>query len=212
MMKMKLAKAGHCTTGLSPAELFLKQHVRIRLDLLRPTVESKVLQKQADQKNTHDNHSKSCSFNVGQSVLARNLRGEPKWVLECVVEQTDPVSYKIQVGDIIWRRHTDHLLDLKSSSLPTESDVKVPNSENVTVGTRPPKVPLPTTPGSITSQGVELSNQSVELSNQCAELFNQSVEPSNQSVELSCPPTVPDLRRSSRSRKQPDRLIEHPNI
>ena len=218
-LQMKLAKfllsyrsTPHCTTGVSPAELFLKRPVRTRLDLLRPTVESKVLQKQADQKNTHDNHSKSHSFNVGQSVLARNLRGEPKWVLRCVVEQTGPVSYKIQVGDIIWRRHTDQLLDLKSSPLPTESGVVVPNSENVTVGTRPPEVPLPTTPGSITSQSVELSNQSVEPSNQSVELSNQSVEPSNQSVELSCPPTVPDLRRSSRSRKQPDRLIEHPNI
>ena len=144
------------------------------------------------------------------------------------------------MGDIIWRRHTDQLLDLKSSPLPTESGVVVPNSENVTVGTRPPEVPLPTTPGSITSQSVELSNQSVEPSNQSVKLSNQSVEPSNQSVKLSnqsvepsnqsvklsnqsvepsnqsvklsCLPTVPDLRRSSRSRKQPDRLIEHPNI
>ena len=38
-------KAPHNTTGLSPAELFLK---RPRLDLLRPSVERKLLQNQAN--------------------------------------------------------------------------------------------------------------------------------------------------------------------
>ena len=43
-------------------------------------------------------------------MLVRNLRGEPKWLAGVVLERTEPVSYRVQVGDQIWRRHTDQLL------------------------------------------------------------------------------------------------------
>lgn len=69
------------------------------------------------------------------------------------------MSYKIQVRDNIWRHHADQLLDLKSPLL-AESDATVPDLENVTIGTRPPEVPLLTTPAKSTSQSVESASQS----------------------------------------------------
>ena len=42
------------------------------------------------------------SFECLQSVLVRNLRGEPKWLPGHIVEQTGPVSYRVQVGDYLW--------------------------------------------------------------------------------------------------------------
>jgi len=77
----------HSTTGVSSAELFLKRPLRTRFDMLRPSVESQVLQKQYDQKISHDNHSKYCMFTVGQNVLPRNLRGKSKWLPGHTVEQ-----------------------------------------------------------------------------------------------------------------------------
>lgn len=43
-------------------------------------------------------------------MLARNLREGSKWVTGTVVARTGPVSYRVQVGDQVWRRHTDQLL------------------------------------------------------------------------------------------------------
>ena len=101
----------NATTGVSPAELFLKRSLRTRLDLMRPSLRSRVEAQQALQKNQHDRHTKDRLFDVGQSVLARNLRAGPKWIPGVMVEKTGPVSYKVQVSDQIWRRHCDQLLD-----------------------------------------------------------------------------------------------------
>ena len=63
----------HATVGLSPAELFMKRALRMRLDLLKPSLQSRVRAKQADQKSRHDAHSRDRLFDIGQSVLVRNL-------------------------------------------------------------------------------------------------------------------------------------------
>ena len=99
------------TTGVSQADLFLKRPLRTRLDRLRPSLRSQVVSKQADQKQLHDAHSRSRLFEIGQSVLVQNLRDGPKWLSGVIVEQTGPVSYRVQVSDQIWRRHADQLLD-----------------------------------------------------------------------------------------------------
>ena len=69
------------------------------------------MSKQADQKQLHDTHSRSRLFEVGQAVLVRNLRDGPKWLSGVIVEQTGPVSYRVQASDQIWQHHADQLLD-----------------------------------------------------------------------------------------------------
>ena len=66
------------TTGVSPAQLFMKRSLCTRLDLLRPSIQKRVQERQADQKHYHDAHSKHCEFDIGQSVLVRNLRDGAK--------------------------------------------------------------------------------------------------------------------------------------
>ena len=46
----------HATTGVAPAELFLKQQVHTRLNLLKPSVEDHGHDKQVEQKQYHDKH------------------------------------------------------------------------------------------------------------------------------------------------------------
>ena len=103
-------------------------------------MKSQVLQKQSDQKSSYDSHSKFHTFAIGQNVLARNLWGEPTWLPGHVVEQTGPVSYRVQVADYLWWRHVDQLLDSKFSE-----QQQVPDSSNITVfaTTKPPKIPVP---------------------------------------------------------------------
>jgi len=166
----------HSTTGVSPAELFLKRPLRTRFDLLKPSnsVESHVMSKQSDQKSFHDNHSKFRMFTNGQSVLVRNLRGEPKWLPGHIVEQTGPVSYRVQVGDYLWRRHVDQLLESKSSEQ-NSCDRSVSST-----ATRPPEIPVPS---SVTNNALSDTNNS-----------------------------EPEIRRSTRERRAPERLIEQSNI
>ena len=57
------------TTGVTPAELFLKRALRTRLDLLRPSLKDHVSQKQAQQSQQHNSHSKDRQFDIGQPVL-----------------------------------------------------------------------------------------------------------------------------------------------
>lgn len=85
------------TTGVSPAELFIRHPLKTRLDLLRPQLQSRVRDKQAQQKQRHDKHSRDHEFDVGETVMARNLREGPKWVPGTIIERTGPVSYRTQV-------------------------------------------------------------------------------------------------------------------
>ena len=70
----------HATTGETPSTLFFKREVRTRLDLLKPDVSARVLDKQAQQKETHDQHAKAREFMVGESVSAKNFRPGPDWL------------------------------------------------------------------------------------------------------------------------------------
>jgi len=87
----------HATTGVTPASLFLGCDLRIRLDLLKPDVGAQVRQQQGCQKKYHDLHSHSGEFAVGQSMWARNMREEPRWVPGTVVERLGHISYLIRV-------------------------------------------------------------------------------------------------------------------
>ena len=141
-LQQKLAKflltyrsTPNATTGVSPAELFLKHSLRTKLDLLRPSLRSQVESKQADQKYYHDLHSREREFEVGQTVSVRNLRGQPKWLEGTIIEKTGPVSYKVTVGDQVWRRHADQLLDREFDLTITE------DTDNVTTVPEPWSMP-----------------------------------------------------------------------
>ena len=103
----------NATTGVAPAELFLKRKLRTRLDLLRPTVEGHVHEEQQKQKKYHDRHSQSRSYHVGQAVLVRNLRDGAPWLVGCVVEVLGPANYEVEVNGQVWMRHADQLMAYK---------------------------------------------------------------------------------------------------
>ena len=100
----------NATTGVSPAELLFGRTLRTRLHLLRPDISTKVQEKQASQKQQHDKSAQERQLQVGQSVLVENSKSEPKWVLGTVLEKLGDISYRVQVGNQIWKRHIDQLL------------------------------------------------------------------------------------------------------
>ena len=96
-------------TARTPAELFLKRQLRTRLDLLNPCLRTKVAAKQAYGKNIRDRSAKQRQFKVGEEAFVQNFRGEPKWLAGTVVEKTGPVSYRVQVGELLWKRRVDQI-------------------------------------------------------------------------------------------------------
>ena len=70
----------HTTTGVSPAELFLKRQLRIHLSLVKPDQEKAVFRKQEKQKEQHNHGTKILrSFMPGETVAVRQFRGPDKW-------------------------------------------------------------------------------------------------------------------------------------
>ncbi|XP_051916747.1 uncharacterized protein K02A2.6-like [Hippocampus zosterae] len=99
------------TTGESPADLFLKRHVRTRLDFLKPSISDTVRRRQYQQKEEHDRQAADRQFDVDDPVYLRNTAGEhPKWIPGVVTQRTGPVSYHVQgETDQVYRRHGDQL-------------------------------------------------------------------------------------------------------
>ena len=110
-LKSKLARflfSYRTTPNSTTAELFFSRRLRTRLDLLRPDLGRKTASKQSEQKMQHDMHVKERNFEVGESVLVENFRGQPKWLKATVTEKTGPVSFGAMLeGGEICRRHID---------------------------------------------------------------------------------------------------------
>ena len=78
--------------------------------MLRLDVSTTVQDRQASQKQQHDKKSRERHFQVGQSVLVKNNRPDPNRVVGTVLEMLGDVSYRVQVGTQVWKRHVDQLL------------------------------------------------------------------------------------------------------
>lgn len=114
--------ATHVTTNLTPAMLFLGRPLRSRLDLLKPNLRRTVHDRQMKQSQ---GGGKTRELEVGESVLARNYRGDHKWTPAKVKERTGLLSYTVEIApDTTWRRHIDQL---RRSNVPLGSGpVSVP--------------------------------------------------------------------------------------
>lgn len=88
--------------------MFLKRHVRTRLDFLKPSISETVRRRQYQQKDEHDRQAAERQFDVDDPVYLRNTAGEcPKWIAGVVTYQTGPVSYRVQgeTTDQVYRHH-----------------------------------------------------------------------------------------------------------
>ena len=120
----------NATTGVSPAELLFGRTLRTRLNLLKPDISTKVQDKQASQKQHHDKKSRDRHFQVGQSVLVENNKPEPKWVVGTVVEKLGDISYRVQVGNQVWKRHVDQLLQTTITQANTDTNNDITDDLN----------------------------------------------------------------------------------
>ena len=118
-MKKKLTKfliayrnTPQSTTGESPAQLLLGRPLRIRLDLVKPNLNRKMVNQQHQQgiKAANEKGRQRRQLGVGDAVMSRDYRGDLKWCSGLIVKKTGPLMYEVKVAPgIIWRRHIDQL-------------------------------------------------------------------------------------------------------
>ncbi|KAL1255446.1 hypothetical protein QQF64_013507 [Cirrhinus molitorella] len=173
---MQYRTTPNCTTGQSPADVFLNRHVRTRLDFIYPDITVAVRRKQYLQKFYHDQRAVDRSFSEKDAVYLRNTTGKgSKWVPGVIVKQTGLVSYNVQGqdADVTFRRHGDQLRPRVVEDDPVKQ---------------------------MECLGPETPNET------CASVEkNQGVSETSQKDSNGDTGVAPGLRRSSRIRKPPKR-------
>ena len=132
-------------------------------------------------------------FDVGDNVLALNLREGQKWLEATVVGVSGTNIYEVHVPalQMVWRRHANQLL-----LIPRSYDINTPTSSAVAPNTALPKAP-DKPPDSLSAPDNVVSFKEL-ISSHCphSSISNDPVTISNDS----------NLRRSSRHVKPPSRL------
>lgn len=189
-------------TGLSPNEVVFKMKPRTRLSMLKPGSSPKLTVKDPDGSK---NFIKPKLYAVGEKVFVRNLgvNAVEKWKEGVVVKVLGTVTYLVKVADKILHVHAN---SLRKSYLLEESE----NVPDIVVSN--PELSLP---GVINSPALpvvrEVARRSEEVAppNLCGEaapcLGNQA-EPSVTCPSPSIPDQTPELRRSTRNIRRPQRL------
>ena len=76
----------------------MKRKLRSPLDLLFPTVQTRVQEKQVKQKAHHDGQKPLRQFTVNEKVYVKNFpMRKPKWMPGTVVKVMGPLSYEIEL-------------------------------------------------------------------------------------------------------------------
>lgn len=187
----------HTVTGVPPAEMLLGRRPKSHLDLLRPDVGARVVRSQDVQKERRDQHAKERLFHPGDCVYVKNFATGSPWLPGVIHRRTGPVSFVVDLSDGRQvRRHQDHL------RIRHDGGGKGPQcvSHKDSVNSSGDYVVVPVTP-----EHTELSHEGL------SELTN--VAPDGLSVQAAPPAPVPrsgdltpELRRSKRQHKPPERL------
>ena len=186
----------HATTKTSPANLMFKRDLRTTFDLLKPSAVKDTVRKQQEKQIMYRGQRvKERVFSSGESVLARNYRGELKWVPATVIAQTGPVSYTVQVADSVWRRHVDQLL--QTSPVSAERSFEDPNEALINSSVYPPV--QVNTPGTTVPVADVTGKETVTSS--AASVPEADSTPENTETDVST-----DRRYPTRERRSPVRL------
>lgn len=110
---LQYRKMPHITTGESPASLFLKRHIRTKIDLLIPNIGSKI-QNKNDAQRFRKNRMRY--FKINEKVAVRNYTPEAKWKMGTIIAKEGKLHYRVQVGPNIWRRHVDQIASMGTES------------------------------------------------------------------------------------------------
>ena len=107
------------TTGSTPAEILMGRRLQTRLDLLHPSLSGKMERKSKDPPQFSPR-----KFEIGDLVMVKDYRVQKEpWVKRVIQIKLSQITYRVQVGDLFWKRHVDQLQSLAGSAV---ADVNLP--------------------------------------------------------------------------------------
>ncbi|XP_054724307.1 uncharacterized protein K02A2.6-like [Uloborus diversus] len=192
---MNYRKAPNLTTLQSPAMLFLKREIRTRIDLVRPNLKQRV----EDRIRKDSYHFKDRSFEIGDRVAIRDYRSaNRRWKIGTVINKDGVLHYTIDVQGTLIRRHIDQMRavgsEVQSSPVIYEPYVAA-TSKDVN--------PEPRSVVNDFSKETEVSPTTPARPGTLVVSRNTiPTPPVNQDLDSH----QPELRRSTRIRKTPQRL------
>ena len=106
------------TTGESPAQLRWGRSLGSLSPLLRPDVATRLHLAQSRQKKQHDLHSRTRGVKLVDAVSVRNYSRRSKWVPGTIIQETVPLSARVELEDgMVVRRHHDQLISRTTEPL-----------------------------------------------------------------------------------------------
>ena len=217
----------NATSGVSPAEMFLKRTPRNKLTFLIPSFADKLANKQSTSKSFEDRkRGPERYFGVGEKVLVKSIRNDKiKWFSGVILQVLSPVTYTVAVGDERRRCHTDHLRKWvgphPTLSARTDSSSRIQPSVNLERQTsrtesstdQSPSLPLPVVSESSPQAGTVPAPSPKKVESEAtipclpASSSPTSSSPMPEPGPMSPPAAeIPPLRRSTRVRRPPDRF------
>ncbi|CAM1308578.1 Uncharacterised protein r2_g1856 [Pycnogonum litorale] len=201
----------HSLTGKCPSELLMGRKLRIHFDALHPNLREQIHERQASRVKAR----KLREFNVGEKVLYRTYGSPGQLYLPGVVKSYDQRNYVIatETGDI--RRHIDQLVSSRQVSEATPMTT-LPNIEDK--GSKDDD-PFPSVSSS-KSEKIETAVPTTDPMQSSPSNKQSAVPPDNSTSPTSDLQSTgprnksttddnsisPEVRRSNRVRKPPDRL------
>lgn len=195
----------HSTTGVTPAHLLMGRELKTRLDLLRPHLRRHVEDQQERQSQTRNPTRLRCvEFRPGDQVFFHSFRYGTPWVPGKIVMVTGPVSVRIEGQDgRTERRHVDHVKHRITTGTSESRDL------DTDCGRAFPEHPAPFR--ELTVDQHQPRDEPSQDPNRA--LPNQDPAPHHVDTSLATAtgdeevtPTAPEVRRSSRISRPPDRL------
>jgi hypothetical protein len=142
----KYRTAQNSTTGVSPAKLFMGRQLRTRLDLMVPDLKKDVIDKQTDQVQNRK-ASVNPKYDIGESVLIRDYRGDDKWMTGFVKSKHGQMTYRVSTNKGVHRRHVEQMRSTNVEHVPQPvpiPDVHIPESAPTPTVHIPAVAPTPT--------------------------------------------------------------------
>ena len=163
------------------------------MSLVRPSTSERVVNKQSDQKLHHDKQQPLREFFPGERVLVKDFRKDGVWWPATIAEHTAPKSYVVCLDDgRMWKRHIDQM---------RRAEYERKDARETDTSSQP--VPMTRVPdANETENPPNNDNRTNEP---------QTFQNSDSDVPTQESPPVQDflpVRRSSRVKKTPERLIQ----
>ena len=194
----------HTATGCIPAEILMGRRLRTRLDLLHPDLSARM-----ERKTSNLKHSTPRVLGTGDPVLVKDYRArKDPWVKGVIQTKLTPVTYRVQVGELLWKRHVDQLRDLSGSTI---ADSVSRNSDmNKTKFDPLVSTPTVTKPDDLLPENVPVPDKSAEslIGSEPSSSTIPPVAPLTSETTTDVSENLPNTRRyPSRVRTTPKRLI-----